>query len=42
MKKIIIAAALILTTGIVATNTKTVKAIKTTTTLDKSVVATAD
>jgi len=42
MKKIIIAAALIFTTGIVATNSNTVKVVKGTTTADKNVVATAD
>jgi len=42
MKKIIIAAALVLTTGIIATNTDTVKVVKATTTLDKNVIATAD
>jgi len=44
MKKIIIAAALVFTTGIIAsTNSNTVKVVKiTTTTADKNVVATAD
>jgi hypothetical protein len=42
MKKIIIAAAFALTTGIVATNVKADKSVKTTTTLEKNVTATAD
>ena len=42
MKKIILAAALILTTGIVANNVKSVKIVKATTTFDKNVLAQAD
>jgi len=42
MKKIIIAAALVFTTGIIATNANTIKVVKTIATLDKNVVATAD
>jgi len=43
MKKLIIAAAFVLTAGIVATtNTKSVKVVKATTTFDKNVIANAD
>jgi len=42
MKKIIIAAAIILTSGVIATNAKTDKVVKATTTFDKNVTATAD
>jgi len=42
MKKIIIAAALVLTTGIFATNAKTANVVKAATTFDKNVIATAD
>jgi len=42
MKKIILAAAILVTTGIVSTNVKSVKTIKTAITVEKSILATAD
>jgi len=42
MKKIILAAAILLTTGIVSTNVKSVKTAKTVITVEKSILATAD
>ncbi len=42
MKKIIIAAAIILTSGLVSTNVKSVKANKAAVAIDKSVLGTAD
>jgi len=42
MKKIILAAAILLTTGIVSNNSKTVKETKTTMGIEKSILATAD
>jgi hypothetical protein len=42
MKKIILAAAIVLTTGILSNNVKSVKVIKAPVAFDKNVTATAD